>query len=75
MKRIPRVMPMCQFALVIVPAAYVGFSRLSHMRFVGREPMLTGILRVVKLPPQSTYWRAPELRWIPLFPDECPERW
>jgi hypothetical protein len=41
----------------MVLAAYVGFSRLSHMRFIEREPMLTGILKVVKLPPQSTFWR------------------
>jgi hypothetical protein len=35
----------------------VGFSRLHHLRFVKREPMLTGILRVAELPPQSTFWR------------------
>jgi hypothetical protein len=27
------------------------------MRFIGREPMPAGILKVVKLPPQSTFWR------------------
>jgi hypothetical protein len=35
----------------------VGFSQLSHMRVIEREPMLTGILKVVKLPPQSTFRR------------------
>jgi hypothetical protein len=35
----------------------VGFSRLHHLRFLKREPMLTGILRVAQLPPQSTFWR------------------
>jgi hypothetical protein len=56
-KRVTRVMSMYQFVLAMVLAAYVGFSRLSHMRFIEREPMLTGILKVVKLPPQSTFWR------------------
>jgi Transposase DDE domain group 1 len=55
--RITRVMPPYQFVLAIVLAIYVGFSRLSHLRFVQREPMLTGILKVVKLPPQCTFWR------------------
>jgi len=35
----------------------VGFSRLHHMRFLQREPMLTGILGVLRLPPQCTFWR------------------
>jgi hypothetical protein len=43
--------------LAIVLAAYVGFARRSHMRFIEREPMLTGLLKVVKLPPQPTFWR------------------
>jgi hypothetical protein len=43
--------------LAMVMAAYVGFSRLHHLRFLEREPMLTGILRVVRLPPQCTFWR------------------
>jgi hypothetical protein len=41
----------------MVLAAYVGFSRLYHLRFVAREPMLTGILKVLRLPPQCTFWR------------------
>jgi len=35
----------------------VGFSRLNHLRFVEREPMLTGILKVLRVPPQCTFWR------------------
>jgi len=35
----------------------VGFSRLHHRRFLQREPMLVGILRVLHLPPQCTFWR------------------
>jgi hypothetical protein len=35
----------------------VSFSRLFHLRFLEREPMLTGILQVTRLPPQCTFWR------------------
>jgi len=56
-KRQTKAMPMYQFVLAMVLACYVGFSRLFHLRFLKREPMLTGILAVVKLPPQSTFWR------------------
>jgi hypothetical protein len=56
-KRIPRAMSMYQFVLAMVLAAYVGFSRLYHLRLVAREPMLTGIVKVLRLPPQCTFWR------------------
>ena len=56
-KRITRTMPMYQFVLAMVLAVYVGFSRLHHLRFLEREPMLTGILKVLRLPPQCTFWR------------------
>ena len=56
-RRQTRSMPMFRFILGMVLACYVGFSRLNHLRFLKREPMLTGILRVVQLPPQSTFWR------------------
>jgi Transposase DDE domain group 1 len=56
-KRLPRVMPVYRFVLAIVMALYVGFSRLHHLRFLEREPMLTGILKVLRLPPQCTFWR------------------
>ena len=52
-----KAMPMYQFVLAMVLACYVGFSRLFHLRFLQREPMLTGILGVLRLPPQSTFWR------------------
>src|SRR5262245_1509346 len=52
-----RVMPVYRFVLAIVLALYVGFSRLNHLRFLQREPMLTGILKVLRLPPQCTFWR------------------
>ena len=56
-KRLTRSMPMYQFVLGMVLACYVGFSRLNHLRFLEREPMLTGILKVLRLPPQCTFWR------------------
>src|SRR5215469_1793380 len=56
-KRIPRAMSIYQFVLAMVLAAYVGFSRLYHLRFVARDPMLTGIVKVLRLPPQCTFWR------------------
>lgn len=52
-----RAMPVYRFVLAMVLALYVGFSRLNHLRFLEREPMLTGILRVLRLPPQCTFWR------------------
>src|SRR5258707_11399561 len=45
------------FFLWMVLACYLGFSRLHHMRFLQREPMLAGILGVLRLPPQCTFWR------------------
>ena len=56
-KRKTKAMPMYEFVLAMVLACYVGFSRLHQFRFLKREPMLTGILRVTSLPPQSTFWR------------------
>jgi hypothetical protein len=56
-KRQTRSMPVFGFILGMILACYVGFSRLHHLRFLKRDPMLTGILRVIELPPQSTFWR------------------
>lgn len=56
-KRKTKAMTMYQFVLAMVLACYVGFSRLYHLRFLEREPMLIGILTVLRLPPQSTFWR------------------
>ncbi|MGB7904397.1 MAG: IS1380 family transposase, partial [Steroidobacteraceae bacterium] len=56
-KRRTRSMPAFQFVLGMVLASYVGFSRLNHLSFLKNEPMLTGILKVLTLPPQSTFWR------------------
>jgi hypothetical protein len=56
-KQIPRVMTIYQFVLGMVLALYVGFARRDHIRFVARDPMLTGILKVFELSGQSTFWR------------------
>ena len=56
-KRITRVMSLYQFVLALVLGLYVGFARLNQLRFIARDPILTGILQVTRLPPQSTLWR------------------
>src|SRR5215469_6937987 len=56
-KRLTTSMPGFRFVLAMLLALYVGFSRLNQMQFLGREPMLTGILEVGELPVQSTFWR------------------
>jgi hypothetical protein len=55
--RLTTSMPGWRFVLSLILALYVGFARLNHMQFLKREPMLTGILKVVTLPVQSTFWR------------------
>jgi hypothetical protein len=56
-KRIPRAMGLYRFVLGIVLGLYIGFPRLNQLRFIARDPILTGILNVTKLPVQSTFWR------------------
>jgi hypothetical protein len=56
-KRIPRAMDLYRFVLGIVLGLYIGFPRLNQLRFMARDPILTGILEVTKLPVQSTFWR------------------
>jgi hypothetical protein len=56
-KRIPRAMGLYRFVLGIVLALYIGFPRLNQLRFIARDPILTGIFKVSKLPVQSTRWR------------------
>lgn len=56
-KRIPRAMDLYRFLLGIVLGLYIGFARLNQLRFIARDPILTGILKVTKLPVQSTFWR------------------
>ena len=56
-KRVPRAMDLYRFVLGIVLGLYLGFPRLNQLRFMARDPILTGILKVTKLPVQSTFWR------------------
>jgi hypothetical protein len=55
--RVTRVMSLYQFMLAIVLGLYVGFERVSQLRFIAAHPIVTGILKVSRLPPQSTLWR------------------
>jgi hypothetical protein len=55
--RLTKVMSGYQFLLAMVLGLYIGFSRLNQLRFIARDPILTGVLKVVQLPPQSTMWR------------------
>src|SRR5215472_15025070 len=56
-KRIPRAMDLYRFVLDIVLCLYIGFPRLNQLRFIARDPILTDILKVTRLPVQSTFWR------------------
>src|SRR6516225_10497810 len=56
-QRIPRAMDLYRFVLGIVLGHYIGFPRLNQLRYIARDPILTGILKVIKLPVQSTFWR------------------
>jgi hypothetical protein len=56
-KRIPRAMDIYGFVLSILLGLYIGFPRLNQLRFIARDPILTGILKVTQLPVQSTFWR------------------
>lgn len=55
--RLTKVMSGYQFLLAMVLGLYIGFSRLNQLRFIALDPILTGVLKVVRLPPQSTLWR------------------
>ena len=56
-ERATKVMSTCQFILAIVLGLYVGFARLNQLRYISRDPLLAGILKVRHLPPQCTFWR------------------
>ena len=56
-QRLTTSMPGFRFVLAMILALYVGWSRLNHLQFLQREPMLTGILGVEQLPVQSSFWR------------------
>lgn len=56
-ERTTKVMSPYQFILAIVMGIYVGFARLNQLRYIARDPLLAGILKVTHLPPQCTLWR------------------
>ena len=41
--------------LGIVLGLYIGLPPLNQLRFIARDPILTGILKVTNLPVQSTF--------------------
>src|ERR1700681_446666 len=72
-KRIPRAMDLYRFVLGILLGLYIGFPRLNQLRFIARDPILTGILKVAKLPVQSSFWRFvnAKFRWFRPGPRAC----
>jgi hypothetical protein len=44
-KRIPRAMALYRFVLGAVLGLHIGFPRLSQLRLIARDPVLTGILK------------------------------
>ena len=56
-KRLTTSMPGFRFVMAMILALCAGWSRLNHLQFLQREPMLPGILGVEQLPVQSTLWR------------------
>ncbi|HET9220480.1 MAG TPA: hypothetical protein VFR18_26110 [Terriglobia bacterium] len=52
-----RVISLYKFLLGIVLGLNIGFPRLNQLRFIAGDPMLTGILKELRLPGQSTLWR------------------
>jgi len=55
--RITKAMSMYQFIITIVLGMYVGFTRLNQLRYIARDALLVGIVKVTHLPPQCTLWR------------------
>jgi hypothetical protein len=55
--RITKSMSAHQFVQAIVLGSYLGFARLNQLRYIAQDPLLSGILKVSKLPPQCTLWR------------------
>jgi hypothetical protein len=56
-QRLLRAMDLYRFVPSIVLGLYIGFPRLNQLRFLAGDPILTGILQVIRLPVQSTFWR------------------
>src|SRR5665811_1801595 len=56
-KRLTKVMSGYQFLLAMVLALYIGLSRLNQLRFIARDPILKGVLKILQLSPQCTLWR------------------
>src|ERR1022692_2259705 len=49
-KRLTKVMSGYQFLLAMILGLYIGFSRLNQLRFIARDPIVTGVVKIVELP-------------------------
>lgn len=56
-RREPSSMGVFEFVLAMVIALYIGFDRLTHLSFLAKDTVITGILGIAQLPVQSTFWR------------------
>src|SRR6266481_1767299 len=59
-KRLTKAMSGYQFLLGMLLGLYIGFSRLNQLRFIARDPILTGVLKIVELPPSArcgAFWQ------------------
>jgi hypothetical protein len=56
-ERTTKAMSTYQFILAILLGMYVGFARLNQLRYIARDALLVGIVKVTQLPPQCTLWR------------------
>ena len=70
-KRLTRVMSGYQFLFAMVLGLYIGFSRLNQLRFIARDPILTGILKIVQLPPDHKRSRHGRLIQDKAWPLAC----
>jgi hypothetical protein len=46
-----------QFILSILLGLYIGLERLNHLKYIARDPIVSGIIGAMRLPVQSTFWR------------------
>ena len=46
-----------KMVLGIIIMVFVGFQRIGHMALLRDDPLITGILKVDRLPAASTFWR------------------
>jgi hypothetical protein len=55
--RVPVSMRVRQFFMAIVMSLYVGYDRLYHVKYIRKDPMILGVLKIPAMPVQSTFHR------------------